>query len=100
MLFIFHPHLEHLKPDAEGHLWNDLVSSSVQKICVANNFYFFNATETLKRRFRPHPENFFWNRYDMHYTLKGLEEYSTAVAAFMASSVIKPKEERVIPVAR
>jgi len=29
-----------------------------------------------------------------------LEEYSTAVAAFMASSVIKPKEERMIPVAR
>ena len=100
VLFIFHPHLEHLKPDAEGHVWNDLVSSSVRKICVANNFYFFNATETLKRRFGPHPESFFWNRYDMHYTLKGLEEYSTAVAAFMASSVIKPKDERVIPVAR
>jgi len=92
VLFIFHPHLEHLEPDAAGHVWNDLVSSTVQKICAKNNFLFFNATETLKQRFGSHPENFFWRRGDMHYNFKGLEEYSTAVAAFMASSLIKPKE--------
>ena len=28
----------------------------------------------------------------MHYNFKGLEEYSAAVAAFMASAMIKPKE--------
>jgi len=92
VLFIFHPHLEHLEPDATGHVWNDLVSSTVQKICAKNNFLFFNATETLKQRFGSHPENFFWRRGDMHYNFEGLEEYSTAVAAFMASSLIKPKE--------
>jgi hypothetical protein len=92
VLFIFHPHLEHLKPDAAGRVWNDLVSSSVQQTCVANNFLFFNATETLKRRFGSYPENFYWRKGDMHYNFKGLEEYSTAVAAFMASAMIKPKE--------
>ncbi len=91
VLFIFHPHLEHLKPDAEGRVWNDLVSSSVQKTCAANNFLFFNATETLKQRFGSHPETFYWRAGDMHFNFKGLEEYSTAVAAFMASAMIKPK---------
>ena len=91
MLFIYHPHLQHLKPDAAGHVWNDLVSSSVQKICAANNFLFFNATETMKQRSRSNPERFYWN-YDMHFSFEGLEEYSAAVAAFMASALIKPKE--------
>lgn len=89
VLFIYHPHLEHLKPDAEGRLWNDLVSSSVQRICVANGLLFFNATETLKQRFGAHPENFYW-KGDMHFNFKGLEEYSSSVAAFMASAMIKP----------
>jgi hypothetical protein len=91
VLFIFHPHLQHLKPDATGQLWNDLVSSSVQKTCAANNFLFFNATEPLKQRFGSHPENFYWRTGDMHYDFRGLEEYSVAVAAFMASAMIKPK---------
>jgi len=90
VLFIYHPHLQHLKPDAAGRTWNDLVSSSVQKVCVANNFLFFNATETLKQRFGSHPENFYW-KGDMHFNFEGLEEYSAAVAAFIASAVIKPK---------
>ena len=89
VLFIHHPHLQHLKPDAEGRVWNDLVSSSVQKTAVANGFLFFDATETLKQRFGSRPEDFYWH---MHYNFKGLEEYSTAVAAFMASDMIKPKD--------
>ena len=60
VLFISHPHLQHLKPDAKGRLWNNLVSSSVQKICVANGFLFFNATEALKKRSGSHPERFYW----------------------------------------
>ena len=92
VLFVFHPHLQHLKPDAAGRLWNDLVSSSVQRMSLANNFLFFNATGTLKHRFGSRPENFYWRSGDMHYNFKGLEEYSTAVAAFMASTMIKSKE--------
>ena len=90
VLFIYHPHLQHLKPDAAGRVWNDLVSSSVQKMCIANNFGFFNATQTMKQRAGSDPERFYWN-YDMHFSFEGLEEYSAAVAAFMASAVIKPK---------
>jgi len=92
VLFIFHPHIQHLKLDASGHLWNDLVSSSVQTMCAANNFLFFNATATLKERFGSHPENFYWKSGDMHYDFKGLEQYSAAVATFMASDMIKPKD--------
>lgn len=88
VLFIFHPHLEHLKPDAEGHVWNDLVSSTVEKMCIDNGFLFFNATEPLKRRFGSRPEEFYWPG-DMHFSFEGLEEYSNAVAAFMASDMFK-----------
>jgi hypothetical protein len=91
VLFIYHPHLQHLKPDAAGRVWNDLVSSSVQKMCIANNFRFFNATERMKQRAGSDPERFYWN-YDMHFSFEGLEEYSTAVAAFMASDLIKPAD--------
>jgi hypothetical protein len=92
VLFVFHPHRQHLQADASGRLWNDLVSSSVQKMSAANNFHFFNATETLKARFGPHPENFYWKKDDMHYDFNGLAEYSTAVAAFMEQAVIKEKD--------
>jgi lysophospholipase L1-like esterase len=85
---IFHPHLQHLKPDAAGRVWNDLVSSLVQEACVANNFYFFNATATLKQRFGSHPESLYWSKDDMHFNFKGLEAYSLAVAEFMALNVI------------
>jgi lysophospholipase L1-like esterase len=91
VLFINHPHLEHLKPDATGRMWNDLVSSSVKKVCAANNFLFFDATETLRQRFGSHPEDFYW-KDDMHFNFRGLEEYSAAVAAFMASDMIKPND--------
>lgn len=91
VLFIFHPHLQHLKPDTAGRVWNNLVSSSVQTICVANSFLFFNATDPLRQRFGLHPENFYWKVGDMHFDFKGLAEYSAAVAGFMASDMIDPK---------
>jgi hypothetical protein len=92
VLFIFHPHLQHLKPDASGRVWNDLVSSSVQKMCADNNFRFFNSTETLKQRFGSHPEKFYWGEGDMHYAFTGLEEYSAAVAGFIDSNMANPKD--------
>jgi hypothetical protein len=57
-------------------------------MCIDNGFLFFNATETLKRRFGSRPERFYWSR-DIHFTFEGLEEYSKAVAAFMASDMFK-----------
>src|SRR3954452_9027206 len=92
VLFVFHPHLQHLKADASGRVWNDLVSSSVQKMAAANDFHFFNATEALKKRFGSRPENFYWTKDDMHFAFEGLAEYSAVVAAFMEQAVINPKD--------
>jgi len=91
VLFIFHPHLENLKPDADGHVWNDLVSSTVRMMCADNGFLFFNATGKLKQRFGGRPEEFYWPG-DMHFSFEGLKEYSGLVAAFMASEMIKTNE--------
>ena len=92
VLFIFHPHFHHLKPDASGRVWNDLVSSSVQKVCAANKFLFFNATETMRQRAGSDPKKFYWKEGDMHFSFEGLEAYSTAVAEFMAKNMIKPED--------
>lgn len=85
---VFHPHLQHLKADARGRLWNDLVSSTVREACTAHGFFFFNATATLKQRFGAHPENFYLANGDMHFNAKGLQAYAVSVAEFMASAVI------------
>ncbi|HKU05473.1 MAG TPA: hypothetical protein VJR30_05350 [Bradyrhizobium sp.] len=94
VLCIFHPHLQHLKPDASGLVWNDLVSSMVREACTAKNFLFFNATGTLKQRFGAHPEQLYWRQTDMHFSFEGLEAYSNAVAEFMAKNMIKPEDRK------
>lgn len=92
VLCVFHPHLEHLKPDDKGRVWNDLVSSTVRETCTASGFLFFNATGTLKQRFGSKPEDFYWGDGDMHFNFEGLEAYSSAVAEFMASKMINPND--------
>jgi hypothetical protein len=62
----------------------------VRRVCIDNGFPFFDATEILKVRFGSHPDNFYWPG-DMHFNFEGLDESSKAVAAFMASHMIKPK---------
>src|SRR3954447_8823583 len=92
VLCIYHPHLQHLKPDASGLVWNDLVSSMVREACTAKNFLFFNATATMKQRFGSHPEKLYWRSTDMHFSFEGLDAYSNAVAEFMAKNMIKPED--------
>jgi len=92
VLFIFHPHVGHLRPDAAGRVYNNLVSSSVKEVCAANDFLFFNATDVMRQRAGGHPDKFYWREGDIHFNFVGLKEYSAAVATFMASAMIKPKE--------
>jgi hypothetical protein len=47
----------------------------------------------MKRSAGSHPENFYWKEGDMHFSFKGLQEHSAAVAAFMASTMIDPKAQ-------
>jgi len=91
VLCIFHPHLQHLKPDAAGRVWNDLVSSMVREACTAKDFLFFNATEAMRQRFPSNPEQLYWRSTDMHFSFIGLEAYSNAVAGFMANNMVKPE---------
>ena len=63
----------------------------MRKNAEANHFLYFNATPALKQQFGSKPETFYGHD-DMHFSFEGLEKYSTAVAGFMASSMIKPKD--------
>jgi lysophospholipase L1-like esterase len=93
VLCIFHPHLQHLKPDASGRVWNDLVSSMVRDACTAKDFLFFNATATMQQRFGSSPDQLYWRTTDMHFSFTGLAAYSQAVAEFMAKNMVKPDKE-------
>ena len=89
---VFHPHLNHLKADASGQVWNGLVSSMVRDACTAKNFQFFNATDTMKQRVGTIRKSSTGGSTDMHFSFDGLEAYSNAVAGFMAKNMIKPED--------
>lgn len=83
IIFINHPHLEHLQSDARGPIFNDLIRRTVQKVAMAHGAAFFDATPELTRRFAGRPQDFYWNG-DMHFTFTGLDLYAEAVAGFLA----------------
>ena len=96
VLFVFHPHIQHLKPDASGR--RGTISSAPRcRKWRRQQFLFFNATATLKARFGRQPEKFYWRSDDMHYDFEGMQEYSAAVAAFMAKTMINPKDSVLHP---
>jgi lysophospholipase L1-like esterase len=83
IIFINHPHLEHLQSDAQGPIFNDLIRRTVRKVATAHGAAFFDATPELTQRFAGKPQDFYWNG-DMHFTFPGLDLYAEAVAGFLA----------------
>lgn len=79
ILFIYHPHRQHLKPDKDGHYWNDFVSSTVKRVTKNYDVSFYNATEDLKGIFNNNVEEYYV-LHDMHFTFTGLKTYSCLVA--------------------
>ena len=79
ILFLYHPHLEHLKPDARGRTWNHFVSDGLARVAVRYGIGFYNATGDLKEAFHGEPEKYYW-KGDMHFNFTGLEIYAQGIA--------------------
>lgn len=95
VLFLFHPHLQHLKPDTTGSNWNDVVASSIGDVATQHGIHFYNATEDLGSIFGNHPEDYYWYG-DMHFTLEGLREYGTLVARALLPIVKARRKQKTL----
>ncbi|HTR85839.1 MAG TPA: hypothetical protein VMI56_15270 [Reyranella sp.] len=87
VIFIHHPHLENLAPDPkDGRIWNDIVSSTVEKVAAEHGALFFDTTAELRRAFAGHPKDFYWAS-DRHFTFEAQRLYSDSVTEFLAKHI-------------
>ncbi|MGD9658387.1 MAG: hypothetical protein AB7U61_12270 [Methylocystis sp.] len=88
LIFIRHPHLEHLSGEAGGPAFNNVISEAVKDVAVANNVKFYDSLPDLQAAFDGHPEKYYFKN-DMHFNFKGMEAYSEAVSAQLAPMLTK-----------
>ena len=86
ILFLYHPHLQHLKADADGGYWNDFVSNTVKEVAEANDIAFYKTTEDLRILFNDKPQSFYWKN-NIHFNFKGIKLYGELVAIRLLSLI-------------
>jgi lysophospholipase L1-like esterase len=86
IVFVSHPHLEHLLPADDPRRWNDIVRSSVAKVAKAHGALYFDSTAELARHFDGRPQDYFLNG-DMHFNFRGMGQYADSVADFLAQTL-------------
>jgi len=79
ILFIYHPYLQHLKPDPTGFYWNNFVSDGIKKICDKYGVAFYDFTEDLRKNFKGKPEKYYFVP-DIHFNRRGIKMYGELVA--------------------
>ena len=88
ILFLYHPHLQHLKPDSDGRYWNHFVSTAVKEAAEAYDINFYDASDDLRILFKGSPQEFYWNK-NIHFNFKGLKLYGELVAKRLFSLISK-----------
>ena len=88
LMFIRHPHLEHLSGGAGGPVFNNVIFEAVKDVAVANNVKIYDSLPDLQVAFNGRPESYYFNN-DMHFNFKGMEAYSEAVSARLAPLLAK-----------
>lgn len=79
IIYVYHPHLNKIKPDNNGHYWNNIVSDSIMESARKHGISFFDATTHLTQEFSGSPESYYWKN-DMHFNFKGLKAYAEYIA--------------------
>jgi lysophospholipase L1-like esterase len=79
IIFLYHPHLQHLQADSNGRYWNRFVSSTVREVSEEYDIVFYDSSDDLNKMFMGRPQDFYWPG-DMHFNFKGLKIYGTLVA--------------------
>jgi hypothetical protein len=86
IVFIRHPHLQHLIPQGEDFVWNGAIGATVAQVARAQGARFFDAAPVLRERFGDEPRKYYWPG-DMHFSLEGLDLYADSVADFLAQTL-------------
>jgi len=86
IVFISHPHFQHLLPPGNAERWNDATRSAVRKVATAHGALFFDSTPDLSRRFAGHPQDYYLHG-DMHFNFAGMDGYADSVADFLATTL-------------
>lgn len=97
ILFVHNSHLEHLKPDESGHLWNSFVSDAVGEVTARFGVFFYNPKDDLNQAFGERPEDFYF-KHDMHFNYEGLRIYGNFVAGKLyplVSPLTRPLDPQV-----
>ncbi len=80
ILFIYHPHQQHLQADSNGQYWNDFVPTTINEVAEAYNISFYNASNDLSRVFNGNLQDYYWKGKNMHFNFLGLKAYGDLVA--------------------
>ncbi len=88
LMFIRHPHLEHLSGGAGGPAFNNVIFAAVKEVAAANNVKIYDSLPDLQAAFNGQPEAYYFKN-DMHLNFKGMDAYSAAVSAQLAPMLAK-----------
>ena len=78
ILFLYHPHLQHMQPDSDGRYWNRFVSTTVEEVAEEYHVAFYDATGDLMDLSKQDPQDFYW-KGNVHFNFKGLKVYGRLV---------------------
>jgi hypothetical protein len=83
LVYIHHPHLEHLK--SGGAAFNDVVSTTLREVAARHGVRYYDAVDDLKAEFGKAPESYYIPN-DVHFNAAGQQAYGIAVARYLAGT--------------
>lgn len=89
ILFTYHPHLQQLRAESGGRVWNSFVSDALNRVAARHGVRFYNATEDLRQQFGVGPQLYYWPN-DMHFNFEGIAAYGRLLAPQIAALLKRP----------
>ncbi|MFH1844352.1 MAG: SGNH/GDSL hydrolase family protein [bacterium] len=80
VLFVCHPHVQHLVPDSDGWTYNSFVSSAVAKVAAEQKICYYAAAADLLTAAAGDPARLYWRENDMHFNFDGMRIYGGLIA--------------------
>lgn len=80
LIFIRHPHLNHLVNGKNGPIFNSVIFETVKDVAENKNVLIYDATPDLKPLFKDKAGSYYFPN-DMHFNFDGMEAYSKVLAA-------------------